>query len=224
MGSTPSTYLSPDLLVHRLVSLISPAWIAILLRLYHELRGAFTRDSAMYEILEYDSTLDLLDTKGKTVIFKRRQKVKFLQNNIIAFQDHAWGEGDIFAGYKVSPGIVADRYQEGDRWNLLISLRETKSKGAIEDFYIERTVRDGFTKAEEWWQVEVWQKTHRLKLQAFFPKRRHCRRAVLHTRARNKTMVLGHEHFQVLPDGRQLLTWQTINPQRAEVYTIRWTW
>lgn len=196
----------------------------MLLRLYHSLRGAFAPDLGMYEILEYDSTLELLDAKGKTAVFKRRQKVKFLQNHIIAFQDHAWGDGDIFAAYKVSPGIVADRYREGDRWNILISLRETKSKGDIKDFYIERTATDGFTQTEEWWQVEVWQKTHRLKLQAFFPKNRHCRRAVLHERARNQTTVLGHEHFHILPDGRQLLVWQTTDPRPAEVYTIRWTW
>ena len=178
----------------------------------------------MYEILTYDSTLELVDAKGQTAHVKRHQKVQFLQDNIIAFQDHAWGDGDIFADYAVSPGIEVDRYQDGDRFNVLISLRETKSRGDIEDFYFERTVKNGFTKNNEWWQVEVWYKTHWLKLAVIFPKRRPCRRAILYTRSDNKTIILGSEHVQTLPDGRQILRWEAKNPRQAEVYTLRWTW
>ena len=181
-------------------------------------------DQGMYEILDYDSTLVLKDTQGKTALFKRHQRVKFLQDHVIAFQDHAWGDGNIFAAYKVNKGKAVDRYREGNRWNVLISLRETKSRGDIEDFHIERTVRNGFTDKEEWWQVEVWQKTHRLRLNLIFPRRRHCKRAVLHTRGENKTRTLGHERFQLLPDGRQKLCWEAKNPRRSEVYTIRWNW
>ena len=129
----------------------------------------------MYEILDYDSTLELVDPQGATATFKRRQRVKFLQDNIIAFQDHAWGDGEIFADYKCSPGIEVDRYQAGDRWNVLISLRETKSAGDVEDFYIERTVRGGFTQNEEWRQIEIRHRTKRLKLAIIFPEERRVR-------------------------------------------------
>ncbi len=107
----------------------------------------------MYEILEYDSTLELLDDKGETAIFRKLQRVKFRQDNIIAFQDYAWGEGDIFADYQCALGVVVDRYRESDRWNILISLHETKSKGDITDFYIERTVKHGYVQNEEWQQI-----------------------------------------------------------------------
>lgn len=96
--------------------------------LYQLIRQRLPGNTDMYEILEYESTLELCDTKGSTAIFQKRQRVKFLQNNIIAFEDYVWGDGEIMADYKCSPGVVADRYQEGDRWNILISLRETKSK------------------------------------------------------------------------------------------------
>ncbi len=64
----------------------------------------------------------------------------------------------------------------------------------------------------------------RLRLTTVFPKGRHCRRAVLHTRANDRTLVLGHEHFQLLPDGRQMLRWEANHPRQAEVYTLRWKW
>ena len=47
------------------------------------------KESGIYEVLDYNSTLELIDPYGETAIFKRKQQVKFLQNNVIAFQDHA---------------------------------------------------------------------------------------------------------------------------------------
>ena len=43
-----------------------------------------------------------------------------MQNNVIAFEDYAWGDGEIFTDYRCSPGVVVDKYQEGDRWSILI--------------------------------------------------------------------------------------------------------
>ena len=224
MGSIKLTKDSYGLLIRRLLSLFSLEWIATLFGIYRDLREILTHGQGMYEILEYDSSLKLVEATGKKAILKRQQKVKFLQDHVIAFQDHVWGEGELFERYKVSPGVVADRYREGNHWNVLISLRETKSKGDIEDFYIERNAKDSFTQKDEWWQVGIWCKTQKLKLSTLFPKDRHCKRAILQTRSNNKTVILGPEHFQILPNGRQLLQWETASPPLSEVYTLRWTW
>ncbi len=226
MAQTHEAKHSPGPLSHRLLSCLSLDWIAILLDLYRPLRLLLSRErrEGMYEILDYDSTLELMDPKGEVAVFKKRQRVKFLQDSIIAFEDYAWGDGEILAEYKCSPGKVVDRYQEGDRWNVLISLRETKSAGDIEDFYIKRTVRDGFTKDEEWRQIELRHRTKRLKLAIVFPKERRCQRAVLIERSRNRTTVLDPKHFSDLPDGHQVLTWEPGKIRRFETYTIKWKW
>ena len=54
-------------------------------------------------------------------------------NGLLAFEPQ--GDGDIFVDYKCSPGVLVDR------WNVLISLRETKNAGDVTNFYIERTVK-----------------------------------------------------------------------------------
>ena len=118
----------------------------------------------MYEILDYDSVLELRDPRGEVGVFKRRQKVNFLQDNIIAYQDYAWGDGNILADYKCSPGVPLDQYQDGFRYNILISLRETKNRGDVVDFNIERTVTGGFTKPNEWRQVMLEHRTRRLRI------------------------------------------------------------
>ena len=225
MGRTRSSRQFPEQLLSWLLAWLSQNWLAILPDLYGYLRRWLKRrHQGMYEILDYDTTLELLDVKGKTAVFKKQQRVKFLQDHILAFQDYAWGDGEIFAAYHCSPGVVVDRYQEGDRWNILISLCETKSAGDITDFYIERKVKDTFTGPEEWRQIEIRHPTRRLKVAIIFPAGRRCRRAILQQRSRHKSTVLGPEHFADLPDGRQMLAWEARNIRQFEIYTIRWTW
>ena len=226
MDLITQAHYAPASPARRLLAYLPQGWISIVFDLYRALRLFIRREhhEGMYEILEFDSTLELADPKGETATFKRHQRVKFLQDNVIAFQDCAWGDGQIFADYKCSPGTEVDRYQEGDRWNVLISLRETKSAGDVDDFHIERTVKNGFTQNEEWRQTEIRHRTRHLRLAVIFPKERHCRRAVLIERNRNRTTVLDQGHFSNLPDGRQVLVWETRNPRRFEVYTIKWRW
>ncbi len=214
-----------DSLLHRLLLWLFQDGLTVLFRLSHVLRKILSHQPhGMYEILDYDSTLEILDAKGEKAIFHKRQKVKFLQDNILAFQDYAWGEGEIFEQYTCSPGRVVDCYQEGDRWNILISLRATKGRGDTEDFYIQRTVKHGFTKTEEWRQVEIRHDTRWLRLAVIFPKNRHCRKATLLQRSSNRLILLGQEHRHELPDGRQVLAWQTQEVSPLEIYTLRWQW
>lgn len=223
MQPSPST---TDSLLRRLPAYLSQDWLTIGLDIYHAMRHLWAqRPTGMYEILEFDSTLELLDPQGENAVFRKHQRVKFLQDNIIAFQDYAWGEGsDIFATYRCKPGVVVDRYQEGDRWNILISLRGTKQRGDIEDFYIERKVVKGFIKKEEWYQVEIRNPTQRLRMSVIFPKSRRCQRAQLIKRSRHRTEELGPEHLHDLADGRRMLHWEVAEIRHLEVYTIKWWW
>ncbi|MBN1991945.1 MAG: hypothetical protein JW953_04530 [Anaerolineae bacterium] len=225
MDTCPSPSLFNRIL-RNLPAYFSSDWITLFLDLYQIISKWFNphRREGIYEILDYDSTLELLDTKGKTALFKKRQKVKFIQNHILAFEDYAWGDGEIFADYQCSPGVEVDRYQEGDRWNILISLRETKNSGNEADFYIERTAKNGFTKVEESFQSEIRHRTKRLRMRIIFPKNRRCQKATLVERSHHRTKTLGPEHFVSFPDGRQMVTWETEKVRRFEVYTIKWYW
>ena len=217
---------SSSSVLRKILAASSMQWLAILLDLYWLVRQWLEKQryGGMYEILDYDVTLELADPTGEIAHFKKRQQVKFLQDNIIAFEDYAWGDGDIFAAYACTPGVVSDRYKEGDRYNILISLRETKNTGDITDFYIERTAKNGFTQVEESLQTEIRHQTKRLKVTIIFPKERKCQRMVLLHRSNRQTDVLGPEHFIDLPDGRQQVVWETTHIKRFEVYTLKWRW
>ena len=198
----------------------------VLLRLLKIIHRQLSREwhEGMYEILEYDSVLELKDKQGKTALLKRRQKVRFLQDNIIAYEDQAWGEGDIFADYQCSPGVAVDRYRDGFKWKVLISLRETKQRGDVTVFHFTRTMTGGFATSTEWFQTEISHRARHLRLGIIFPRDRPCQEALLVERNRNRTTDLGPPCFNRLPDGRQKLSWETRRPGLNELYTIKWRW
>ena len=43
----------------------------------------------MYKVLDYESAFEILDEKGKDTILTKKEKVRFLQNTILVFQDQA---------------------------------------------------------------------------------------------------------------------------------------
>lgn len=200
--------------------------IPVALQLYSDLRAVWQRkfQSGLYEILEYESVLELGEPQGESARFRKRLRVKFLQDHVIAFQDYAWGDGEALLNYRCSPGMVVDRYREGTRWNVLISLRETKQAGDVEEFHIERTLRGSFVASEAWWETSLEHKTHRLKVSVIFPKKRPPHTVVLLERNKKRTTSLDSNSISNLPDGRQLLTWETDEVKRFETYSIKWQW
>lgn len=178
----------------------------------------------LYEVLEYESQLELKTKTGRSALATKRQRVRFLQDNIIAYQDQVWGDGDIFADYRCSPGKAVDRYREGHRHHVLISLRETKQRGDTAEFHIERQIRNGFTHSTEQWQTEVNHHTYRLSVSVIFPKARQPKQATLIEQNSTNTFPLGPEHRHTLPDGREKVTWTTDAPRLYEAYIIRWEW
>ena len=178
----------------------------------------------MYEILDYESTLEIVDHKGDTAILRRREVIRFLQDNVVAIHDHAWGDGQIFADYQCQPGVPVDFYKDGSKFNVLISLRETKNRGDVMEFWVERTIKQGLLQQTEWLETEIDHWTKDLRLSIIFPKERPCRRATLSRRSTGKVKVLSDQHLALLPDGRQKLTWKGRNPKLNDRYSIRWMW
>lgn len=178
----------------------------------------------MYQILDYHSTLDLADATGEKATISRRQVIHFLQDNVVAIHDHAWGDGKLFAKYKCRPGVPVDFYQDGSKHNVLISLRETKNRGDVMEFLVERAIASGFLSSAEWLETEVDHLTSRLQLTIRFPKGRPCQRATLTRKNANKTAAVDEKHFKTLVSGRQELSLTINRPKLHECYTIKWDW
>lgn len=209
-----------------LIALLSSDGIDVALGLWRLAKRviAFKAHEGLYEVQNLDVRLELQDINGKKATLYKREKVRFLQDNTIAFEDSAYGDGEIFADYKCSPGVAVDRYQEGYRYRILISLRETKKHGDIEEFNIERTIHDGFTQVSESFQVDVRHVTRKLSISIVFPQKRIPTEVSLVEQNSARTTLFGPKNRRTLPDGRQVITWATEKPGLFEGYVIRWLW
>lgn len=218
-------YLAPGALASAVLAFALREWDT-LYDLGVKVYDRFTRDriDAPYEVLAFDLSLDLKDSQGKKAVIKRSMKVRFLQDYVIAFQDYVWGDGDVVADYRIAPGRVVDTFRDGDRWNILVSLQKTMSRGETEEFHIERIVNDGFTSDEEWLQTETWLPTKHLRIRIIFPKKRRCRSMFVVERSRNRSTKLPLDAIKALPDGRAELLWERAKPRRGEVFTLKWQW
>jgi hypothetical protein len=119
---------------------------------------------SMYEVLEYEATLELEDPEGKRATFRKREKVRYRQDNVIAYQDQAWGDGEIPVNYRCSPGTAVDRYRSGYRTHVLISRREVRNKGDVDEFNVLWCIRQGFLQRTEQWETRVTHRTRHLKI------------------------------------------------------------
>jgi hypothetical protein len=197
-------------------------WLNLALEVALWVREHVLDNRDMYEVEHLQVSLVLCDPQGKTAVYTKRQQVRFLQNNVIAYQDQAWGDGEIFAEYHCSPGVPVDRYREGHRYRVLISLRETKRRGDRADLMIDRTIRHGFTHPTEELQIEIDHVTRRFAVQVTFPSERFPKRVWWLEQKRGRSQPL--EAFTQLPDGRCQVTQEVAKPRRNEAYIVRWRW
>lgn len=177
-----------------------------------------------YEVSSHHTTLELLDPNGAKAVYTKRQKVVFLQDGVFAIQDQAWGDGELFADYRCSPGIAVDRHIESYRWKILISLRTTRNRGDMEDVVIERTIKDGFSTSTEHFQSQIDHPTQDLFLSVIFPSSRIPKHVYGMYQNAKRSVELGKENMIPLSKGRIQYEWHITKPLLYEAYSLRWEW
>ena len=178
----------------------------------------------MYEVINYESTLEILDTDGKEAVFSKKEEVKFLQNNIIAFQDQAWGDGKILIDYQCSPGLPVDFYRFGHKTHILISLRDIMQKDGRAKFNIQWKIKNGFLKFDGFWATDINHFTQKMKINIIFPKDKPPIKVMMVEPNRKRSKELQKEILTQLPDKRWQVTWEKKNPRLHEHYILKWDW
>ena len=206
--------------------LFSIPWLDVLAYVWRSGRKLWhgLADEGMYEVLDYESTLELLDDTGQQARFEKQERVRYLHNNILAYQDQAWGDGEILLDYQCSPGTVVDQYRPGRKTYLLISLREVKERGDVDEFHISWNMQNCFLRRQEQWETEVRHRTKRLEIKVIFPETRPPIRVWLQEYMRRRTRPLPHDTLQQLPDERWVVSWRVEKPRLYEEYILKWAW
>ena len=181
-------------------------------------------NEGMYEVLDYETTLELKNDKGNEASLTKREKVRYLQENIIAFPDEAFGDGEILIDYKCSPGVLVDSYRLGHKTQILISLHSIKNKGDKDEFLIEWQWKDGFLASTGFWETRINHKTNRITVNVVFPSSRPPTQAHIVEQNQKRRFLLPASNKKKLPDGRWIISWKKTNPRIFENYLLIWEW
>jgi hypothetical protein len=200
-----------------------PELITWIWKLFREIIRKYSK-RGMYEVLEFQTKLTIHDPKGKSATLAKYEKVRFLQDNIIAYQDQAWGDGRILQNYRCSPGVPADFYRTGYKTYVLISLRTIKNKGDVTEFSFQWNMKDCFLKPTGFWSTDICHSTNHVKIQVVFPKSRPPQKVEVVEKNRRRTKVLGVDCIQQLPNEKWLLSWEKSLPTLYEQFILKWNW
>jgi len=181
-------------------------------------------DEGIYEVLDYERQIELKDKGGKRATITKQEKVRYLQDYISTYQDWAWGDKKVFMNYRCSPGTPVDEFRLGHKTCKLISLRELRRKGDIDEFRIEWDMVRGFLKSTGFWGTGIRHRTKKVTVKVIFPKDRPPLQASVTESNLQRTQILGYEAQKILPDGRTMIIWEKSNPRLYENYVLKWEW
>lgn len=200
--------------------------VPLLTDLYEWIKSKITKYSkaGLYEVLDYQMTLEIHDSKGKAATFSKQEKVRFLQDNIIAYQDQAWGDGDILLKYQCTPGVPVDVYRLGFKNYILISLQHVKNRGDVEEFRIKWDIQNGFRKPIGFWETIISHTTQRIGIRVIFPETRPPRKWYIVESNRQRVIYPGKECLTQLANKKWQLSWEKKLPRLYENYILRWEW
>lgn len=176
----------------------------------------------LYEVLDYQAVLELLDTEGRDAIYTRRQTVRFLQDQVTGWYDYGWGNGIAFAEHEVSPGSIIERRLLGSHHRSRIELSEPKAKGDVLTFTISRSIKNGLVSpSAHWLEAELYHNAYHVSLRVLMPASRLVQDARLVSLGtpQPKRLAVRRE-----PDGRQSVAYTVPRPTVGERYTLLWDW
>ena len=212
---------------YRLLSfIVDPRWLEVIAeawKLGRKLLRGLTNEG-VYEALDYECTLELKDRSGKLARIHKQEKIRYLQDYVTSYQDQAWGDGELFVNYHCSPGIPVDEFRLGHKICKLISLREFRNKGNVDEFRIQWDMRQAFLKPTGFWGTGIRYRTKKVKVNVIFPKDRPPTAVSITESNLQKTLTLEKDAYKLLPDGRTIIVWENGNPRLFENYVLKWEW
>jgi hypothetical protein len=115
-----------------------------------------------------------------------------------------------------------DQYRSGHKTNVLISWREVKSRGDVDEFDIEWGMHRGYLQDTGHWETHICHGTKHVRVSVVFPKSRPPSHTTLVEASRRRSRHMETSAKVRLPDGRWQVTWETYKPRLHENYILQW--
>lgn len=133
------------------------------------------KDAFPYETIKYGGRLEMLDKEGNVATFTRRQRIRFLEDNVAVFFDRVWGEGVLFANYSAKSMRIIDAIPTTKGYVVPLALPRRFSKGEVFDVVTHRRIVGAFLPDMAYWDSAMHAPTELLALDVVAPRTRRFR-------------------------------------------------
>ena len=175
----------------------------------------FPPDVFLFETLSFNGYLRVLG-EGGVAVFRRRQRIRFLDDGVGLFIDRIWGDGVLLAGYSVSRGIgIIEALRTDKGYALLLSLPRRFNRGDVLDIETERRIVGAFTDRDGYWELAMNVPTHLMSLHISVPPRRRMSRPEIVAPAK------GDLSFKLRGSGAEFAV---RGPAVHVPYRVEWRW
>lgn len=127
------------------------------------------RELFPYETIKFSGRVEIMDPDRRAARFVRRQRVRFLEDNVAVFMDRVWGEGVLFAGY-AAPGLkLLEPIRTPKGYVVPLQLPRLFHKGEIFEIITERRIVGAFYDPLAYWDTTMSAPTNLVSIEVTVP-------------------------------------------------------
>jgi hypothetical protein len=122
-----------------------------------------------YQTIKFSGRLKILDPLKQVATFTRRQRIRFLEDNVAIFFDRVWGDGVVFAGYS-APGLrILEPFKTFKGYIVPLALPRLFSKGEIFEVVTQRKIVGAFYETDGYWETAMSTPTDLVNISVITP-------------------------------------------------------
>lgn len=173
------------------------------------------RELFPFETIKFSGKVEILDREGHVARFRRRQRIRFLEDGVTTFFDRVWGEGVLFANYHAKAMRLIDAIPTRKGYVVVLALPRPFKKGEVFEVETQRRIVGAFIYDWGYWDSTMAVPTERLQIDVLTP-------SGLNTR-RPEIIAPAYGDFDASKT-RGRLQLRVRHPAPSVPYRLRWDW
>ncbi len=168
-----------------------------------------------YETIKFTGRLNFLDSDRTVAVFSRRQRVRFLEDDVGVLFDRIWGEGVLVGSY-LAPGLkMMEPIRTPSGYALPLGLPRLFRKGETFEIVSHRRIVGAFSEKSGYWDTSMSKPTELIQITVVTP----------------PGMTINNPEILAPPRGDMDLTrnanslkFRVTRPAISGPYRLRWAW
>jgi hypothetical protein len=117
-----------------------------------------------YETIKFSGRLKFLDETRSVAIFTRRQRVRFLEDDVSVLFDRIWGNGLLLGRYSAPTVRLMEPIKTAKGYVLPLGLPKRFRKGEVFDLVTHRRIVSAFTDDYGYWETLMSKPTELIQI------------------------------------------------------------